>query len=517
MTEPAKSQSRNEDCSAIRILIPFRGMTVNCTIPYQGFIRVTRWSIHAGGLPFNCALIDDFESSCCIMSIDLVTSDADARTSALPMSKTKAAKNSRVVHRLWLLGILTFVILLKTNGSWLSIDRFSAPSLTTIAVHKTEGTVDTTASSPLFRETPTNSTSPSQRTHAAHPEDAPLKTSLAVNIDYSSLDWIPVPPNQRPQKRCLGPLQHCCLGQCRQADQRLNNMTHIMLQPNQPVYTFQDVLIELAKHKNQNSNQSSCNLWFHGDSQSSDHFVGAVCQLFQLNYTLQKCSFQALGLSVFGADRDWCNNYTDDSASSYAMADFQNFETKSCPRVTVLFSGQKRLEMAIQNFERRLPRSFSDGGVLVFNPNGVHCNEHGCIRQAISSSLLHALRHFQTTPSVSSTEAFRDKSEWLVTVRETEPQHFNHRGGLFVPGRNNTCTKPNGTSDDLRQRLSNWRNEELVEALNGTNVPIIPLFDALAPLWQLHWGPDCTHYCYTPWRLDITWNGLVHILRSHRQ
>ena len=46
-------------------------------------------------------------------------------------------------------------------------------------------------------------------------------------------------------------------------------------------------------------------------------------------------------------------------------------------------------------------------------------------------------------------------------------------------------------------------------------VPIIKAFDAQKPLAMFHYDQDCAYYCYSPWRFDLTWHGVVLGLQQH--
>jgi hypothetical protein len=94
--------------------------------------------------------------------------------------------------------------------------------------------------------------------------------------------------------------------------------------------------------------------------------------------------------------------------------------------------------------------------------------------------------------------------------REHEPQHFYKPGGIWNWRRNAMECNTNITRD----MYDNYRNEEaevyLRSAFGANDVPIVRLFDALKPLGKLHYGlPDCTHYCYSPWRFHVTWHGMI--------
>jgi hypothetical protein len=140
------------------------------------------------------------------------------------------------------------------------------------------------------------------------------------------------------------------------------------------------------------------------------------------------------------------------------------------------------------------------GGVIMWNW-GMHCNRPGCVTE-------HVQEMFSTFVQWMKTEmAFYD---WDIVWRETEPQHFNTTGGIYVP----TGVSRVGTACVNQAVLDNFRNEEASAAIVqnvGYPIPVISLFDMLSSRAGFHsdTSGDCTHYVYTPWRFGLTWTGLL--------
>src|SRR6056300_1343141 len=89
-------------------------------------------------------------------------------------------------------------------------------------------------------------------------------------------------------------------------------------------------------------------------------------------------------------------------------------------------------------------------------------------------------------------------------------QHFNSPGGLYIGKRTFGCF-------DV-QDFDNFRNEEMHKYFDTTGlrnvIPVIASYDALKPMYMFHnQMGDCSHYCYTPWRFDLTWHGIALGLR----
>jgi len=176
----------------------------------------------------------------------------------------------------------------------------------------------------------------------------------------------------------------------------------------------------------------------------------------------------------------------------------ENNSTNACQRVIVLFTIERPAKNVLSTF---------GGGVVVFSW-GAHCNDPGCVRSFLAENLL---------PFVRGSHINNIYPHWKFLYRESEPQHFDTPGGNFVKGlRRGQCVPTRGTGN-------NWRNEEAAGLLTEYNltkrVPIVRIWHALEPLWQLHdnqysKNADCTHYCYSPWRFDVTWDGMMKALRG---
>ena len=138
---------------------------------------------------------------------------------------------------------------------------------------------------------------------------------------------------------------------------------------------------------------------------------------------------------------------------------------------------------------------------------GVHCNTPGvgCIQHVMN----HTIARYVQDPRFS---------QWHMMWRETEPQHFAyvHADGLFRPRRQPLHCGP-------ASHAAKWRNEEAYHSwqnhLRHAGVAWVSIFRQLVPAWTFHYPTDCTHYCYTPWRVEITWDGMVQGLQwlQHHQ
>jgi hypothetical protein len=182
--------------------------------------------------------------------------------------------------------------------------------------------------------------------------------------------------------------------------------------------------------------------------------------------------------------------------------------------------------------------------VILFN-SGVHCNDpnsSSCIDDFMRNVLEPSLEAFSSTSGEDDVR--RDKQQqqgtgsgttgsneraghneghegdhanpFTVLWREHEPQHFQNPGGVFnVDGRH----RPTKCRQVLE--YNNFRNRQAEEYLRkhkllgkGKVGGIVRIFEALKPLWKLHYsdGKDCTHYCFSPWRFEVTWHGMYSTL-----
>lgn len=310
------------------------------------------------------------------------------------------------------------------------------------------------------------------------------------------------------QDSCNRPFQHCCLGQCRQ-----HELSHLKKDAK---FKFNggrlanlsaafDFYGNNIQHQDKSEpphqqHQPTCNFFFVGDSLSSDHAMGATCDLLNYGYTMISCNLKGIGGPTYGRDAAHkCESNLHPELTHFMLQNNDKEDTTSsvCPNITISFlpliPGSSTIGKQIQSAKS----THQDGGLIIFNW-GVHCNmknESNCISDALSSAIL---PHFNDD----------QQTKWKFLYRETEPQHFNSLGGLY-PGEG-VCTPLE------RSKADNWRNEVaqrfLVEHNLTKRVPTISIFQELVPLWQLHHSHDCTHYCYDPLRLDVTWNGLLKAL-----
>ena len=296
---------------------------------------------------------------------------------------------------------------------------------------------------------------------------------------------------------CSHPFKHCCLGQCRVEQGRLQLKEDVPLLKNRPFVNLSFALGYFAKHIQKNQSKP-CNFLFFGDSLSSDHAMGATCHLLSAGYTLKSCN-NAFGGPQYGSDaKIECEANFYPALPHHVL---ENDLATSCQRVTIGYvPGAVGNSSYFAQTLKSAKEVHEAGGLIIFNW-GVHCNVRNvsCISGVLSSSILPMLKG----------ENSNDFRQWNFLFRETEPQHFEAPGGLFI------SPNPNPQSCSGR-KVDNWRNEEAHMFLSAHNltqqIPTIAIFDALAPLTQLHRPPDCTHYCYSPSRLDITWDGLMEAL-----
>ena len=303
------------------------------------------------------------------------------------------------------------------------------------------------------------------------------------------------------------PFKHCCLGQCRQGHLK-QDKTDVLWKWNEKreesyhLAKLPDVLDYFASNI-QNQPDSSCNIIFAGDSLSSDHAMAASCQLLSSGYKLSSCNLKPMGGPIYGSDVNaTCESNIYPSTAHFAL---ENKMAKSCLKVLIMFIDIKAVVKELAQPHNKIVNDI--GGLIVFNW-GVHCNEEtdDCLRSTLSDA-------GSILPMATGTNATKYK-QWRFLFRETEPQHFDTTDGTYQPGkhRSQTCVSTSGNGD-------NWRNERIASILSNhglTNkIQTIPLFEALLPLWQLHRKPDCTHYCYSPFRFDITWTGMLQALSAY--
>ena len=302
---------------------------------------------------------------------------------------------------------------------------------------------------------------------------------------------------------CKQPFSHCCIGQCRQAHYELNERDSMYKYngSSAPLATFSDVLDYYHDHYTMEQSKS-CNIVFIGDSLSSDHAMGAACDLIGKGYDLISCNNAYFGFhELYGEDR----NVTcmENLYPHFGHHVLENRSAKSCPRVTI---GSILMTNNTADILREAREVHENGGLIIFNW-GVHCNskKENCIINALTSSILPMLRGDKST----------QYSQWKFLYRETEPQHFSGPGGLYHSdsfGKKASC---------YADEVDNWRNEEVQDFMSLHNlthdIPTIEIFRPLSTLYQLHHPPDCTHYCYNPLRLDVTWDSMLRVLERNKE
>ena len=362
-------------------------------------------------------------------------------------------------------------------------------------------------------------------------------------------------------------LQHCCIGQCQQSQNQRNPIDVLYkynieyYNNNQPLAKLSHVLDHLQRVKdtttttsisrNQNSTlvvdddtnivssskssssttttthrTSSCKMSFYGDSLQIALFMAMTCELRALGYKETSCNLTDIAIDVFGDDMKIQCQRNDELKSTihfvFEKEDDDDVDSSSsCQKVVIAFvrpinkppwttleevdTSMKELAEYATNKEKGGGQG--EGFVHIYNW-GVHCKGRNvkCLWNHVEETLL---------PYATSDQY----QNWTFLYNEHDPQHFNLPGGgydpkLFEnPESDKKCT---AIKDD--DKADNWRNEEVVKILDYYNlterVKIIPQFDDLVPLWQLHFGFDCTHYCYNPLRYDLTWDRLLKTLKQ---
>ena len=90
--------------------------------------------------------------------------------------------------------------------------------------------------------------------------------------------------------------------------------------------------------------------------------------------------------------------------------------------------------------------------------------------------------------------------------REHEPQHFSTKGSDFELG----GLPLDGVFNNYRNEIAEqyMKIHKLLENTTGKIRGIVRIYDRLKNLTNLHHKGDCTHYCFSPWRLKITWHAI---------
>jgi len=299
----------------------------------------------------------------------------------------------------------------------------------------------------------------------------------------------------KPVKECSHPaFQHCCIGQCRWMNNRHPNPHALLKKWSTPLATLLDVMQALHQAG------KGCNLLWWGDSLSEDHLMAAGCELMREGYKISECN------SNFGPTDNRVGEWNNPACNSswpfpnimlYYDGDHDRDDVV-CKNITMVKVGDKKTPMQVVE---NLTSFVSEGGMAVAS-QGAHClmNRTRCVQDWYQQVFLKATED----PTFEN---------WTFAFREVEPSHFSNPGGQY-DGPNKTCGKVDN--------IWNWRNEAAVQVLKKHYIdgdpPVIPLYGALSPLHYFHFdkSKDCQHYCYSPWRFQLTWEGMVRVLDSFR-
>lgn len=322
------------------------------------------------------------------------------------------------------------------------------------------------------------------------------------------------------------PFEHCRPGQCRIIDHKIEGHDSMWKLTEEEVNgekrevnlaNLVDVLNYFPGHIQQTDQKSSCNIFFVGDSLTSDHAMAASCQLHAAGYNLKSHNlsynfFMGKGEPGYGNDINLKSEQDLYPGVDHVLMENPNAEF--CPEVLIIYAWGG---LAVRVLESESMQSVKEaGGVIVYSV-GVHCNEpnSNCISDNMNKNLLPMVNLFA--------------SRWRILLRETEPQHFITSGGAYPAGEEGRAamkarmkelkTEVSFCVPTEGESTSSWRNQEAADFLHNYNltslVKTIPIHSQLIPLWQLHFSYDCTHYCYDPYRFDVTWDGMLKALSSY--
>lgn len=404
--------------------------------------------------------------------------------------------------------------------------------------NKTHGNVTTRLPSfpdvvPSSAPTPNPTLNPTGKPTMAPPKAlsitaSPTTTSRAptaapIDITNNSGHWIPLTTKERLEYErrekhvCGHPLQHCCLGQCRQLPSKHSNASALYTKWNLPLADLSTVLDYMGQHN------IPCNLWFIGHSLSADQAIGALCELMRdSGYELDTTSPNYQEECVAYANSRWdegnalnCSRTNGGEVGQPTSQYYklvhrpQEGQTKEsgCPVVTIAHSGIGRVA------SNESYHYTQHGGVMIWN-YGVDCNKRGvgCISKTMNQSIAAFMQRTVTTTK---------QRRWYSLWRETERQHYAASNGYHSMARRKMPCQPLVEQHDE----DDWRNEEaktfldhLGRSMNQT-IPIIPLAKASESLYFMHGMDkedtyDCTHYCYSPWRFHMTWDGILKGLKQ---
>ena len=363
----------------------------------------------------------------------------------------------------------------------------------------------------------------------------PWKSSLRSELAAQNT-WVPVTHADLRETRALEPecrnrtnCSHCCLGQCHQVrfhHQKPRNLLYKYIgKGGREMSTIRELIRETKLHLFGSSldpdqdgyaskvgDSDTCNIFFLGDSLSHDTAVAAICQTLLLKdelgrylYEISSCNPSAWGENSMNPFCDSTRHPQKYNHLGYIEFERTNNDPSLCQRVMFIKIGlwdpyKVQPSPGVSLVFDELSTLSTNKGLMIWNW-GVWCNNPGelCIANVMNQTLL---------PAVQDPRF----SDWHQMWRETEPQHFNTPDGSFSPLIPNHCIPS--------WHPETWRNAEAKQFLQNNNlqttVSWIPIAEPLTSRWQFHYPTDCTHYCYTPWRLHITWDGIVQALRDDR-
>ncbi len=340
-----------------------------------------------------------------------------------------------------------------------------------------------------------------------HNDDISLCKILAPIPD--NLSWIPVPLDERGDfslgrpNHCQGPtgmgvdLKRCCVGQCRHPRHFIRRdspaFEGLFVKPDMEGLVSMDTMLEylhyfvqqknLERGNNNTDNIHSneqppiidtCVLWFIGDSLSQDQADAAVCKLINLGYEIPKP--QACSI--------------DEHRGQYGLrgtCEFTSQTSQYCPKVRVRYDWHDAKFHPLNRIDEAGP-VIVNWGVWSNSPEKQFEWMEGFFRTLYNDF-----------------SKFSRPDRYAFMWREHEPQHFITKDGTY----GGAVTKECGDAGVYK----NYRNEAAIDFLqrNNIQIPVIKSFNALRPLHGFHTpgSGDCTHYCFSPWRFDLTWHGVA--------
>lgn len=312
--------------------------------------------------------------------------------------------------------------------------------------------------------------------------------------------WIPLTEVEqigyldREKLVCGQPFLHCCLGQGRQLHTRHTNISQLFIRWSEPLASL-TTLLEYMSRRN-----IPCNLWFFGMSLAGDHAIGAICELMRdAGYKLDPKECVPYENPRWNEKDALSCTMSRKGMPTSQYYQLVNHHRRYCPKVTIAHSGMNHIARNESYIYSQL------GGVMIIN-HGVHCNEPGCVTTKLNDIF--------TDQVLAMTE-----QGWHILWRETEHQHFATPNGYHGRNVSKKECRALGTAD------GDYRNEEAEEFLSelalttNKTVPIVPIAKASEPLHFMHAYDserktfDCTHYVYSPWRFELTWDGILQGLK----